>query len=489
MTDAPASRRPIRWTVFWSLLLAATLAGCPGKNAPDPGAQPAPTPKTGQTGRGPRPTPTPPTGSNPRRPNPTPAPTASTLSVSDLAPTPTPAPTPRIAPTLGPKPAGTVWTGLEVWAEKKESGSLKDKKVGLLLSAPLLNEPLNAASYLGTLEGVELAAVAAAPPVEGVAALAGVDPEKPEAPALAPRLELLSETSPFLSEDFWSDIDALAIDLQLSGLRADPALTILGVALEDAFSHEKKVVLFDRPNPLGGLEVAGPIQDVELYNQPLSYYPMPPRHGLTTAEAAAFINQVFGAGAETEIVQLRDWKRALTWPRTGLPWTAPWPGPASYEALLATFPADAAQALGLEVSGEGAVWTFGAAGVDGQKLVAEIDRALKTAPEGDALAASLRWSPETRPAAEPGSPAWGGAKLEIIDAKTFDPIKVGFAILAGGVRAGLKLDEAQAYGVIGHREALQALRERGNVSAAMSSYEASLQAFQLERLRTLIYKR
>src|SRR5690606_8872389 len=75
-----------------------------------------------------------------------------------------------------------------------------------------------------------------------------------------------------------------------------------------------------RPNPLGGLAVAGPIQDPGLYGTNDAYFPMPIVHGMTVGELARLDNDLFGVGAELEVLTMEGWSRTFDWSRTKRPW-------------------------------------------------------------------------------------------------------------------------------------------------------------------------
>ena len=85
-----------------------------------------------------------------------------------------------------------------------------------------------------------------------------------------------------------------------------------------------KVIVCDRPNPIGGVEVEG--ITLEPGNESfVGQYPIPTRHGLTIGELARLFNEHFGIGADLEVVPMEGWRRAMFWDDTGLPWVMPSP--------------------------------------------------------------------------------------------------------------------------------------------------------------------
>ena len=122
--------------------------------------------------------------------------------------------------------------------------------------------------------------------------------------------------------DMLEIIDILLIDLQDVGTRVYTfASTMLG-CLKAAAKNGKKVIVLDRPNPLGGEVVEGNILRPELYSF-VGPYSFPMRHGLTMGEMAQIFNHVFGLGCDLEIIQMYGWHRKMLWNETGLRWIMP----------------------------------------------------------------------------------------------------------------------------------------------------------------------
>ena len=119
-------------------------------------------------------------------------------------------------------------------------------------------------------------------------------------------------------------IDVLVIDLPDVGTRVYTFSTTISYCLEAAVKYGKKVLLLDRPNPLGGDLVEGNILNSE-YSSFVGRYPVPMRHGLTMGELALLYNEHFGIGCDLEIIPLKGWSRHMLFRDTGLPWVAPSP--------------------------------------------------------------------------------------------------------------------------------------------------------------------
>ncbi len=140
-------------------------------------------------------------------------------------------------------------------------------------------------------------------------------------------------------------IDALVFDLQDIGTRTWTYVGAMIYSMRAAARTGKMIIVLDRPNPLSGFFVEGPMLDSTLANpndpapgkagQAYALYPTPLRHGMTMGEMARFFNEVLDIKANLKVVPMRDWKRELWFDRTGLPWVKPSPNlPTLQSAML-----------------------------------------------------------------------------------------------------------------------------------------------------------
>lgn len=121
-------------------------------------------------------------------------------------------------------------------------------------------------------------------------------------------------------------IDALVIDLQDIGVRSYTFATWMKYAMEACFEYGVEVVVLDRPNPLGGLKVDGPMRDRE-WKSDVGGFPVPYVHGLTIGELARWaanapglldVSESVRARGKLTIIPMKGWRRAMRWPETGL---------------------------------------------------------------------------------------------------------------------------------------------------------------------------
>jgi uncharacterized protein YbbC (DUF1343 family) len=115
------------------------------------------------------------------------------------------------------------------------------------------------------------------------------------------------------------DLDLLVIDLQDVGVRIYTYIYTMANCLKAARRHGLKVIVCDRPNPIGGLLVEGPVL-VPGFESFVGMYPIPMRHGLTIGEIARLFNEEFGIGADLEVIKMEGWRREMYWDDTDLTW-------------------------------------------------------------------------------------------------------------------------------------------------------------------------
>ena len=130
-------------------------------------------------------------------------------------------------------------------------------------------------------------------------------------------------------------VDVLLVDLQDLGARPWTYPAAMLYTLRAAARNRVPMLLLDRPNPITGTHVEGPIVDSVLTNaeddtpakhaQPTSIFPIPLRHGLTMGEMARFYNDALHIGAQLTVIPAAGWRRSQWFDQTGLPWVRPSP--------------------------------------------------------------------------------------------------------------------------------------------------------------------
>jgi SSS family transporter len=138
------------------------------------------------------------------------------------------------------------------------------------------------------------------------------------------------------SPEALNDLDAVVIDLQDAGVRFYTYETVMGYFLEAAARAHIEIVVLDRPDPIDGLDVQGPVSDAGAESY-IDYMPVPVRHGLTLGELALYFNSErrlpnptsaniqAPIKAQLTVVPMQNWRRSEYFDETHLPWTNPSP--------------------------------------------------------------------------------------------------------------------------------------------------------------------
>jgi len=130
--------------------------------------------------------------------------------------------------------------------------------------------------------------------------------------------------------DLLRGLDAVVFDLQDAGARFYTYETTLGYFLEACAKAGVEMIVLDRPNPINGDSVQGPISTAPASFT--NYHPLPLRHGMTIGELAQLFNGERKIGAKLRVVRMKDWKREDWFDDTGVPWVNPSPALRSVNA-------------------------------------------------------------------------------------------------------------------------------------------------------------
>ncbi|MFZ5759642.1 MAG: exo-beta-N-acetylmuramidase NamZ family protein [Thermodesulfobacteriota bacterium] len=126
------------------------------------------------------------------------------------------------------------------------------------------------------------------------------------------------------TREMFEQLDVLLVDIVDVGTRVYTFMYTLAYCLQAAVRSGKKVVVLDRPNPIGGEMIEGNLVDDDLRSF-VGLYPIPMRHGLTFGELGRLFNDHFGIKADYEVIPMAGWRRSMTHEDTGLPWLFPSP--------------------------------------------------------------------------------------------------------------------------------------------------------------------
>jgi uncharacterized protein YbbC (DUF1343 family) len=225
-------------------------------------------------------------------------------------------------------------------------------------------------------------------------------------------------------EKIKKQIDCLVIDLQDIGSRYYTFLWSAMLLIEQMERLEKKIYILDRPNPLTGKKVAGPVLEKDHISF-VGLYPIPIQHGMTIAELCTMIAYEMWCTAEIEVIPMKGWSRAWSFSETGLQWTIPSPNMPSYETAL-VYPG-MCLLEGTNVS-EGRGTTrpfevFGAPWIDADLLTQVLQK--KTIP-----GARFRPAYFIPTFSKYAGKLCRGAQLYVTGRKVFDPVTAALEIIA-----------------------------------------------------------
>ena len=114
-------------------------------------------------------------------------------------------------------------------------------------------------------------------------------------------------------------IDLLIYDVQDIGTRSYTYISTLFYVMEEAAKAKIPVLILDRPNPINGLTIDGPMLE-EKWRSFVGYLNVPYVHGMTVGELARYFNAVYKIGCEVHVIPMKGWKRAMSFSETGLAW-------------------------------------------------------------------------------------------------------------------------------------------------------------------------
>ena len=317
-------------------------------------------------------------------------------------------------------------------------------------------------------------------------------PHATDARRRVPVYSLYSETRE-PTADMLRGLDALVIDLQDVGARIYTFIYTMANCLRAAARHGLPVVVCDRPNPIAGDDVEGPMLE-QGYESFVGLFPIPMRHGLTVGELAWLFNTRFGIGADLEVVKMEGWSRADYFDRTGLPWVIPSPNMPTLDTAI-VYPG-AVLFEGTQVSeGRGTTRPFellGAPWIDAERFCAGLN-ALQIA---GVHYRPVMFEPTFHKFARE---ACGGCQIHVTDRRAFRPVLAAVAVLAAchGANPGRFAwrqppyeyeHEKMPIDILAGSPALRTQIEAGTPAREIAAgWEEAVAAFEPARRSSLLY--
>jgi len=376
---------------------------------------------------------------------------------------------------------GRVQTGLDV-LEAQKFAPLRNKHVGLITNhTGLDSQGRSIADLLSHAPGIHLVALFS--PEHG---LAGRSDEKiasrKDASTGLPTFSLYGETMR-PTDEMLRSIDALVFDVQDAGVRFYTYTTTMAYCMEEAAKHKIAFYVLDRPNPMGGAVVEGPMLDADKTSF-TAYFPLPVRYGLTIGELAQFLNAENHIDCDLHVIAMKNWHRNYFFESTGARWIPPSPnlrtlkGAVLYPGIEILQNASVSVGRGTEAPFE----EFGAPWINGEEVAAALN---------DRHLAGLRF------ANQPFIPVTGlysgqrcgGVAVRITDRQAVRAMRMSMEIatILKKFYPG-KFDVEKLLFLVGNAETIRELQAGTPPEKIVESWSADLKTFEQARKQYFLYK-
>ncbi len=377
--------------------------------------------------------------------------------------------------------AGRVQTGIDV-LEAQKFAPLRGKHVGVITNhTGLDSQGRSTVDVLSHATGVQVVALFS--PEHGLAGRNDENVPSTKDPSTGlPVYSLYGETRR-PTEEMLKGIDALVFDVQDAGVRFYTYTVTMAYCMEEAAKHNIAFYVLDRPNPIGGEIVEGPMLDADKTNF-VGYFPMPARYGLTIGELAQFFNGENHIGADLHVISMRNWHRNYFFESTGIKWIPPSPNLRTIKGSIVYPGIEILQSAGVSV-GRGTQTPFeefGAPWLNGDEVAAALN---------------LRHLPGLHFVGQPFIPVvglysgqrCGGVAIRITDRFAVRSMRLGLEIAAILQKLYPKqFDSAKLIELVGNADAVQQLQAGVAPEKIVASWTDSLAAFDKLRRKYFLYK-
>ena len=278
-------------------------------------------------------------------------------------------------------------------------------------------------------------------------------------------------------------VDVLIYDIQDIGARFYTYITTLGYALEEAAKAGKSFLVLDRPNPINGVAVEGPLLDPR-YVSFVGYMRMPIRHGMTVGELARMYNGEKALHADLQVIEMQGWSRNMWLDATGLEWVNPSPNIRNLtQAIL--YPGSCLLESDQVSVGRGTDTPFqiiGAPWFKGREVAEYLN--------GLAIPGVRFLARRFRPTASVFKDEdCEGLDIQLIDRDALDSVRMGLELLYATMKFHPgKFDLDGVMRLLGNEDAAGRLKRGETGSAVVKSYAPDLDQFRKTREKYLIYR-
>jgi uncharacterized protein YbbC (DUF1343 family) len=323
-----------------------------------------------------------------------------------------------------PNWTGRVRTGLEVLLENPPD-VLRGKRIGLITNPTGVTPDLQSgADLLAARHDMHLVALFG--PEHGIRGNGGAGVSVASAIDPATGLPVYSLYGPNRKPTpaMLRGLDALVFDVQDVGARFYTYVSTMALAMQAAAENNLLFVVLDRPDPLGGELVEGPVLDPR-WSSFIGMYPIPIVHGMTVGELAEYINNESHVNARLLVVKMEGWHRSMWFDQTGLPWVMTSPGIPHFNTAMLYPAMGPIGDTSLSVGG----LTSKPFEFVGQTYVypPRLRAALEEEHPGGVAFREVYWSGE--PWTESGGPQYGGVEIRITNRAAYRPVRLTLDII------------------------------------------------------------
>lgn len=288
-----------------------------------------------------------------------------------------------------------------------------------------------------------------------------------------------------IAPDMLKGVDTLVYDIQDVGARFYTYSCTMLYGMETAAQNHLPFYVLDRPNPITGTHVEGPVIDRSLESF-VGCAAAPIRHGLTFGELARYVNGERRIGADLRVIQMKGWHRGDWWDATNLRWVDPSPNMNSLPAAtlypgtcLLEYSRNFSVGRGTRVAYE----QIGADWVDGPKLAEFLN--------SRSIPGVRAYPTRFRPSQYRFEGQWvDGVRFVITDRDALDSVRLGLEIIyALGTLYPGKIDVAANQSLIGSKAVVAALQAGADPKTVEQGFRADLERFLQTRQKYLLYTR
>lgn len=376
---------------------------------------------------------------------------------------------------------GRVQTGLDV-LEAEKFAPLRGKHVGLITNHTGLDyQERTTINVLAHAPGVQIVALFS--PEHGIAGHS--DEKLSSSKDASTGLPIYSLYGDHLrpTDEMLQGIDALVFDVQDAGVRFYTYTTTMAYCMEEAVKHKISFFVLDRPNPLNGDIVEGPLLDAEKTSF-VGYYPLPVRYGLTIGELAQFYNAENHINADLHVIPMKNWHRNYFFESTGLKWIPPSPNLRTLKGSLLYPGLEILQNAGVSVGRgtEAPFEEFGAPWINGEDIAATLNAK-------DLPGVHFADKPFIPVSGLYAGQHCGGVSVRVTDRAALRSMRIGLEIAAAlGKKYPDHFDMTKTLFLVGNDSTIQQLQSGTPPSQIIASWAKDLAAYDASRRRFFLYK-